>query len=260
MRRATREALDALVEAADATAEVDVDDARSLLGAARALEATPQILAALVDARGDRASRVALVQRVFATLDARVVGLLTVAVEQRWSSSADLLAGLEEAGIRLAARASDGDVVGELHRIGAIVESDAELELALSGRLGDPADKARVVARLFEGRAADATIVILDHLVRSPRGRRIGGLVRDAIEAAARAAGESTATVTTANALSDAQLSRLEAGLAARYGRRLRVQQRVDPQIIGGLRVAVADDVIDGTIRSKFTDLRLQLG
>ena len=259
MRSATREALGALTTATQASSGVGVSDARELLQAARAIERSPQLLAALVDTNGSGDDRAALLRSVFAQLGPEAQRLLVVAASQRWSSGRDLLEGLEDAGIRIAAGATDADVASEIHAFGEIVEHDADLELALGGLLGESGDKAQVVERLLAGKVSDATLVILDHLVRSPRGRRIGALLRQAADIVADAAGSGIATVTTAVALPEAQLRRLEAGLAQRYGRRLQVQQVIDPQIIGGLRVAVADDVIDGTIRSKFTDLRLRL-
>ncbi|MET0715832.1 MAG: F0F1 ATP synthase subunit delta [Mycetocola sp.] len=37
------------------------------------------------------------------------------------------------------------------------------------------------------------------------------------------------------------------------------MNQVVDPSVIGGLRVQVGDDVIDGSISSRLSELRLQL-
>nr|WP_241429289.1 F0F1 ATP synthase subunit delta [Agrococcus sp. ARC_14] len=180
---------------------------------------------------------------------------------QRWSSAADILAAIDSAGIRVAVRAAgEADVAGEIASFQRIVASDAELELALGGLRGSADDKARLVERLLAGRSSEATAVILDHLVRAPRGRRIGQLVRGAATEVASAAGRSLATVTTAREIPAAQLDRLRVGLESQYGRSLQLQQIVDPAVLGGLRVSIGDDIIDGTVRSKFTDLRLQLG
>lgn len=261
MRSATREAVGAVRGVVSDLIHVSVDDVREVFAAARAIERSSQVLAALVDPNGSPEAKASLVERVLPTLGGSARTVVTGAARQRWSAAGDLLDGLEAAGVQMAARvAGDADVAGELHSFAGIVGSNAELELALGGALGDPDDKARVIERLLASRASESTRAILEHLVRSPRGRRIGASLRAAAEAVARANEASIATVTTAAPLPEGQIARLEAGLAKRYGRRLQVQQIVDPTIIGGLRVAVADDVIDGTIRTKFNDLRLQLG
>jgi F-type H+-transporting ATPase subunit delta len=37
------------------------------------------------------------------------------------------------------------------------------------------------------------------------------------------------------------------------------VQQVVDPSIVGGMRVQIGDEVIDGSVSSRLADLRLRL-
>ena len=59
--------------------------------------------------------------------------------------------------------------------------------------------------------------------------------------------------------LTAAQVTRLTAALGASYGREIHVNHVIDTSIVGGLRVQIGDDVIDGTIASRLTDLRLQL-
>ena len=59
--------------------------------------------------------------------------------------------------------------------------------------------------------------------------------------------------------LSPAQLEKLTQTLTQQYGREPRIAVKIDPSVIGGLRVQVGDDVIDGTIASRLTELRLQL-
>ena len=75
----------------------------------------------------------------------------------------------------------------------------------------------------------------------------------------ADASGGIVATVTAAAPLTSAQLTTLTNTLAAQYGREPRIAMRIDPAVIGGLRVQIGEDVIDGTIASRLADLRLQL-
>jgi F-type H+-transporting ATPase subunit delta len=66
------------------------------------------------------------------------------------------------------------------------------------------------------------------------------------------------ATVYTATALPAEQEERLQAVLAKKYGR-LKINQIVDTALVGGVRVQIGDDVIDGSIASRIHELRLQL-
>jgi F-type H+-transporting ATPase subunit delta len=58
-------------------------------------------------------------------------------------------------------------------------------------------------------------------------------------------------TVESAETLDDATRSRVAAGLQAKYGSGLTFEYRVVPEVIGGLRVRVGDDVWDGTIKGR---------
>jgi F-type H+-transporting ATPase subunit delta len=102
-------------------------------------------------------------------------------------------------------------------------------------------------------------VAILSALVQQPRGRRIGELVRDASRIVADQADKVVATVITAVPLSDGQAARVARGLSERYGRDIIVNHVVDPQVVGGVRVQVGGDVIDGTVSTRLADLRLQL-
>ena len=56
-----------------------------------------------------------------------------------------------------------------------------------------------------------------------------------------------------------AELERLASALSAKYGRPVHLNTIVDPTIIGGIKVSIGDDVIDGTIAGRLEDARRQL-
>ena len=69
---------------------------------------------------------------------------------------------------------------------------------------------------------------------------------------------QTIATVYAATPLPDAQAERLRSVLSATYGD-LRINQVVDPTVVGGVRVQIGGDVIDGTVSTRLSELRLQL-
>jgi F-type H+-transporting ATPase subunit delta len=262
MGSATRGALAGTRAALAELGRADLRVAEDLLAASRAIGGAHHLRSALIDNEADAAQKRALVAAVFGDkLSPGATSLLVSAASSRWSSGEDFLAGLEELGFRVAAEAAGEGVQvdAELLAFERAVASDSELELALGSKLGATATKAKVVDRLLEGKADPATLVIVGHLVRQPRGRRIGEMLRYAASVVADQQGFDVATVTSAVPLDDAQLARLEQGLAAQAGRRIRFDTIVDPSLLGGVRVQIGDDVIDGSVASRLSSLRQKL-
>jgi F-type H+-transporting ATPase subunit delta len=67
------------------------------------------------------------------------------------------------------------------------------------------------------------------------------------------------ARVVSAVPLSDAQEARLAAALSGIYGRAMSVRTALDPTVQGGLVVRVGDEVIDGSIATRFAAARAAL-
>jgi len=261
MGSATREALTATRGAlASLGGKTDLATGEQLLAAGRVIGESAPLRAALADPSAAASDKTSIVDSVFSSVSATTRGLLGTVVTNRWSSEDDLLAGIEDLGFRvLADSAKTAGIEGELFAFGEAVSSNNELELAVSSKLGSNAAKLALVESLLGTKASKQTVAIIGHLVQQPRGRRIAELLRSAASVVADQAGLSVATVTTATALDKKQLDRLGKGLAASYGRELRINQVVDPSLIGGVRVQIGDDVIDGSVASRLKELRLQL-
>lgn len=261
MGSATRQARAVSRAALAALGRVELATVEELLAAGRAIGDSSQLRAMLADFAVDEAEKKAIVAAVFGDkLSESTLGVVDAAVGCRWSSQDDLLAGVEELGLRAAAdSAPEGvDIDGELFAFARAVGSDNDLELAL-GSGGDAAAKVGVVDALLVGKASPQTLAIIRHLVQQPRGRRIRKALQQAAAVVADQAGESIATVSTAMPLTEAQLERLRSGLSTDYGRNLRLNHIIDPSIIGGVRVQVGDDILDDSIASKLRHLQLQL-
>ncbi|WP_144712201.1 F0F1 ATP synthase subunit delta [Curtobacterium pusillum] len=262
MRSATRTALTSTRGVlADLGGAADLGVGVEILAAGRAIAGAPQLLGLLSDPTADPAGKKVVIDRVFAGQSVATRAVLTAVAGSRWSSHQDLLVGIEDAGIRAiaASASSDTSIEAELFAFETAVRSDADLELALGTKLGSPAEKTALVERLLAGKASAQTIAILSHLVQQPRGRRIGELVRDASGIVADEAGKLVATVITATPLSDGQAARVARGLSAKYGKDISINHVVDPSVVGGVRVQIGGDVIDGTVSTRLSELRLQL-
>jgi F-type H+-transporting ATPase subunit delta len=262
MGSATREAVAAAKAAlAGQPGAADLALGEELFAAGRVIGDSSQLRSVLSDPSADPAAKTKIIDGMFGSLSTKTRGFLSGLVHSRWSSQKDLLAGIEELGLRVMALSVDGsvDIAAELFAFGTVVSSSAELELAIGSKLGQTEAKAQLVQALLGGKASKQTVAIVRHLVQQPRGRRINALLAGAAAVVADQAGLAIATVTTATPLTADQLSRLQARLSASYGRPLKVNLVIDPELIGGVRVQIGDDIIDGSVATRLGDLKLQL-
>jgi F-type H+-transporting ATPase subunit delta len=76
---------------------------------------------------------------------------------------------------------------------------------------------------------------------------------------AAEARGETSAEVTSAHALSEAQASELKATLKGVAGKDVAIAVTVDPSLLGGLIVKMGSRQIDSSLKTKLASLKLAL-
>lgn len=151
-------------------------------------------------------------------------------------------------------------VLGDLKKIEAACAESADLRRAMNSPL--LARKAQEAAVLAVAQAMGVGDLVRRFLGTLARNRRlaafaaIAGAYRD-ILAAKR--GETTAEVTSAVALTDAQKSALEAALAGRAGRKIALDLKVDPRILGGLKVKVGSRLVDASLQGQLKRLHLSL-
>ncbi|MCE9517165.1 MAG: F0F1 ATP synthase subunit delta, partial [Mycobacterium sp.] len=100
---------------------------------------------------------------------------------------------------------------------------------------------------------------LLAQTVELLRGERADDAVGELAELAVAHRGEIVAEVGAAAELSDAQRRRLTDVLTRIYHHPVSVQLTVDPELLGGLAVAVGDEVIDGTLSSRLAAAETKL-
>lgn len=67
---------------------------------------------------------------------------------------------------------------------------------------------------------------------------------------------ELTALVTVAAPLTDQQAARLRSALERIYGKAVTLQVVLEPDVIGGIRVQVGDEVVDATVVRRLDEAR----
>jgi F-type H+-transporting ATPase subunit delta len=232
-----------------------------LLAVAGVLRSEPALRRVATDASVDPEAKAGLVGDVFGKqLSDEALEVVKEAVRQRWTRSRDLPDVVETFGIESVVRSAGAQgprVSDELFAVGQLVDHSPELRGALSdpARSGD--DKAGLLTGLLDGKVLPATKRLVSLAVRSDGP--IGRSLEDYQHIAAAVQDELIATVHTARPLSNAETSRLVQSLGKAYGSTVHLHIVEDPSLVGGMRVEIGDDVIDGSVSSKLDTARRRI-
>ncbi|GGX41768.1 F0F1 ATP synthase subunit delta [Streptomyces fructofermentans] len=265
MNGASREALAAARERLDALTDSTSVDATQLadeLAAVTALlDREVSLRRVLTDPAQAAEGKAELAGRLLAgQVGGTTADLVSGLVRSRWSQSRDLVDTVEELAIiadLTAAQQSNvlDDVEDELFRFGRIVASNTGLRSALTDHAAGAGPKSELLRSLLGGRADAVTERLVARLVTAPRGRSLEAGLESLSKLAAERRNRMVAVVTSAVPLSDPQKQRLGDALAKLYGRPMHLNLDVDPEVLGGIRVQVGDEVINGSIADRLEDV-----
>lgn len=246
-----------------ATGEGTVDAAalgQELFALAEVLDSSTQLRRTLTDANVDAEAKAGLVNTLFAgQVSGQARNLLADLVRSRWSSTRDVPNALEELGIRaVVAQAevhAELDVVeDELFRFSRIVQGNPKLYAAFTDRAATREARLGLVDSLLADKANRHTISLAKQAFARSQGRRIEDVLDDMVQTIADRQRRSVAVVTSAAPLATPQLTRLTQALSRIYDRQIEVKVDHDPHLVGGLRIEVGDEVIDGSVLARLDD------
>jgi F-type H+-transporting ATPase subunit delta len=214
------------------------------------------------DASVPTAAKQGLVGELFGSkVDGASASILSSAVGRRWTASRDLADALEHLSVVAAVTSAGSDtarLADELFTFAQAVKDNPELREALSDPARSADDKGRLIGSLLDGKALPATVTLARQAL-SGSYRTVSAALADYQKVAAEVHGQGVATVRAARVLSDAEIERLAGALARQYGRPVHINLLVDPSVLGGIRVEIGDDIIDGTVSSRLDDARRRL-
>lgn len=259
---AARDRLDEVVRGSDSDPAVLADE---LFAVVRLLDEQIGLRRALTDPAASAERKAGLVRSLF---DGKVgpvtIDVLTDLVATRWSVSRDIADAIEALAVQAVLASADragqlDELEDELFRFGRIVAGAPELRGLLADRT-IPADrKTDLVRELLADRAKPSTLRLAEQVVANPRGRTLEARLEEYAVLAAALRQRLVAQVRVAVPLTGPERDRLGAAMRRLYGRSMQLNVEVDPMVVGGIRVQIGHEVIDGTVVARLEQARDRL-
>lgn len=167
------------------------------------------------------------------------------------------IAGYAAALLELAAATDDADTIArELAAVFDLLDRNPEIcDFLASSQVRDDGKRA-ALDDLLRGRIRPVLLYWILILVAEGVWPRRREAAQAFYALAAQRDGSGMAEVVSATPLTAAQLAAVERAVGAWVGRPVRLQARVDPEVIGGLSVRVGDRVIDGTVAHRLEGMK----
>jgi F-type H+-transporting ATPase subunit delta len=230
------------------------------------LAAHPALARALTDPGSEVEARRGLISRL---LDGQVgeaaLQVVDAAIAIRWPTPGGLSTGLERQAVRavLLTAAGEGEadqVEEELFRLRQTVLGDLKLSAAIEDRERAASDRRELVSRLLADKAVAQTRILAERAVPTRGRARYEETLADYLELSAAMHGGGLAVVVTARGLSAGQRTEMIGQLERITGHPVDLREIVDPEVLGGARITLSDEVIDGTIARRLDQARQTLG
>jgi F-type H+-transporting ATPase subunit delta len=152
------------------------------------------------------------------------------------------------------------EVASDLRELRAMLAASLDLSRLVRSPVLTRGEQGKAISALAAH--AGFSPLVRDFLAVVAKNRRlfaVPAMIEAYLEKLAERRGEITAQVIAARQLSETQLTLLGDQLRRSVGRRVSVDTRVDPGLIGGMIVKVGSRMVDGSIKSKLQRLQLAM-
>ena len=238
---------------------------RDLFAVVDALDSSVTLRRALTDPSTSEEARQQLVHNLLdGKMSKTAVNIVAEGAAMRWAGGRSFTAALERQAVRAQLMAADREgnlenTEDELFRFARLVEATPELRNALGDR-AVPVDKRQeLIEELLGGRATAATVALAKRAVTA-RERTFAHTIEGFVTLAAEHKNRVVATVRVASPMSPKQRDRLRRSLSGQVGREVAVQEIIDPGVLGGIRVELGEEVIEGTVADRLEQARRLFG
>ncbi|MFT4186698.1 MAG: ATP synthase F1 subunit delta [Micrococcaceae bacterium] len=245
-------------------ASLDITVVEELNAAIRALYNSTEAQHAFTEFNFRVEQRQEFVSRLFTKkVSIPTMAILLEHATQRWTSGRDLLDSLQTFAQLIAifiAESEDTfyDLESELIESDNILDANPEIEQLLDNVFAPVEAKEKFANILFKN-YSPLPAELLKQIFICPRGYRVRQAITQLIWLITMRKEQYVANVDSAIELSEEQTERLYQQLKRIYNHPIVLNVRVKPEVIGGMRVQVGDEIIDGTVASRIENMNRNL-
>ncbi|SDZ45745.1 F-type H+-transporting ATPase subunit delta [Evansella caseinilytica] len=151
-------------------------------------------------------------------------------------------------------------IVQELEAVSQVFKDTNLLDEVFKHPKMTTEEKKRIVTDNFSGHVSQVVINLLQLLIDKKRENALFAIVDDYKALVNEAGGVAEATVYSAKPLSDVEKEAVAHVFAVKSGKRkLLIDNVVDKEIIGGLKVKIGDRVYDGSVANKLERIQQRM-
>lgn len=150
------------------------------------------------------------------------------------------------------------EVKADIEKLRVTIDSSREFRLMIKSPVIKPDKKIAIFREIFADELSEITRNFIEIVTRKGREASLIDVAHSFMDIYRKEKGIAQATVTTAIALEDAEKENIKKHLAEATGQEIVIEEVVDPSIIGGLKLRVADKQFDGTIAHQLEALKRQ--
>lgn len=147
----------------------------------------------------------------------------------------------------------------EMDQFGELIASQPNLRRLLAGRMLAAHERTAMIERMFKGNVSDLLYRFLQVVNHKGRLTSLPGIVQAFSDLMTEQRGLVEVDAYVATRLDDRQAREVAASLGQHLKREVVLQQYVDPDLIGGIKLRVGDRVIDGSVATQLRLLRQRM-
>ena len=147
----------------------------------------------------------------------------------------------------------------DIKLVGEVLDSDPQIVQFFNHVLIENDKKIQLLDQSFKGNVDQYVLNFLKLLVQSRRIRYIDDIVKSYINLSNQYLGIEEGMIYTPYELTDQQIQDIEKAISQKENKKVTLKVSIDPSLLGGIKVQIANRIYYGTIKNKVEMLKKEL-